>query len=104
VGNIGQELTGLSYPIADSRGTLGGFSLHDPWLPVTNQSLQYFLINLQCFVMFFARRHEQVRGILRITGVLDFVHWLEFQKIESTTFQKLDMIPTIDEGRRHLLC
>jgi hypothetical protein len=32
--------------------------------------------------------------ILRISGFLDFVHRLVFQKLESTTFRKLDLFPS----------
>jgi hypothetical protein len=40
---------------------------------------------------------------LRITGVLDFVHHPEFQKLENAMFRTLDLFPSSGEGR-HLLC
>jgi hypothetical protein len=36
--------------------------------------------------------------VLRIFGVLDFVHRPIFQKIENTTFRKLDLFPFAGEG------
>jgi hypothetical protein len=36
--------------------------------------------------------------ILRIAGFLDFVHRPVFQKIENTTFRKLDLFPSSGEG------
>jgi hypothetical protein len=46
----------------------------------------------------------KVSGILEsncnytITGVLDFFHCTVFYKLENTTFRKLDLFPSSDEG------
>jgi hypothetical protein len=43
--------------------------------------------------------HPNRHFALRITRFLAFVHHLEFQILENTTFRKLDRFPSLDEGK-----
>jgi hypothetical protein len=61
------------------------------------------LLNLTLFHL--TESHQHLRGILRITAFLDFVHRPVFYKLENTMFQKQDLVPSSDKGGgRHLLC
>jgi hypothetical protein len=41
-------------------------------------------------------------SIFGITGFMDFVYHPEFEILENTTFQELDLFPSSDEGRETL--